>query len=111
MEISEGAQYLQNKKGMTFSEALVMVWGYRAWLYLFTHNLEQTMNQSLCQWKKQRCHFFQKPPANLSLHFLLQIDLWEAMGIQALLSFSSHLLLTFYKSALRHLGSAYSNVS
>lgn len=24
MEISEGAQYLQNKKGMTFSEALVM---------------------------------------------------------------------------------------
>ena len=94
-----------------FSEALVMVWGYRAWLYLFTHNLEQTMNQSLCQWKKQRCHFFQKLPANLSLHFLLQIDLWEAMGIQALLSFSSHLLLTFYKSALRHLGSAYSNVS
>ena len=55
--------------------------------------------------------FFQKLPAKLSLHFLFETDLWEAVGIQALLSFSSNLLLTFYKSALCHLGSTYSNVS
>lgn len=71
----------------------------------------QQNNDSVNGKNKDDIFFFQKLPAKLSLHFLFQTDLWEAVGIQALLSFSSNLLPTFYKSALGHLGSTYSNVS